>query len=175
MFPPVLPFLRFVHWALWSQTPNFSGNSLNLYRKKELIWLSTPALFEIWTFCLRCVCMRNTNCLYHIKSHHETPARNDQYNTKMRNTERKLIRRKLEGISELNLSSSKGEKKVYFWVLIFHSKHCTAKLWFGMTGPPPGQGWTMSHFGGNSAAQTANHMRNQRHLPYLLLHLVGNL
>lgn len=38
----------------------------------------------------------------------------------------------------------KTEQKLNSWVLIFRSKRCTAKLWFGMTGPPPGQAWTMS-------------------------------
>lgn len=41
-------------------------------------------------------------------------------------------------------SLKKKKKNLNFWVLIFRSKHCTAKLWFGMTGPPPGQAWTMS-------------------------------
>lgn len=45
---------------------------------------------------------------------------------------------------ELSIHWKKKKKNLNFWVLIFRSKHCTAKLWFGMTGPPPGQAWTMS-------------------------------
>lgn len=36
------------------------------------------------------------------------------------------------------------QKNLNSRVLIFRSKRRTAKLWFGMTGPPPGQAWTMS-------------------------------
>lgn len=47
---------------------------------------------------------------------------------------------------ELSIHWKKKEKKenLNSWVLISRSKRCTAKLWFGMTGPPPGQAWTMS-------------------------------
>lgn len=76
-------------------------------------------------------------------------ARNDQYNMKVKTnkTRAEASRRNRGGKKKqfwIKHSLRKKKKNLNSWVLIFRSKHCTAKLWFGMTGPPPGQAWTMS-------------------------------
>lgn len=78
---------------------------------------------------------------------HERQGSNDQYNVKvmMNKIERKMMwSKQKEGGIDLSIHWRKKKTNLNSWVLIFRSKHCTAKLWFGMTGPPPGQAWTMS-------------------------------
>ena len=97
---------------------------------------------------------------YKAVSRRERQGRDDQYNMKvmMNKMEWKLMWSEAEGTGgeysfELSIHWRKKKKKkkkssrrknLNSWVLIFRSKRCTAKLWFGMTGPPPGQAWTMS-------------------------------